>query len=309
MSSEFRFTRRAALAGAVAAPFVSGLSAMPAIAAGHRKKPNNAIQHSFMLGGFRVTTLLAGTRTVDNPHDIFGMNVGQARFAEVSAKAFLPTDKAQFFFTPTVVHTGDQVVLFDTGTDAAGITAALDAAGYAPRDIDVVVITHMHGDHIGGLADGGTLTFPNARYVTGQREANAWRKKQDENFLTKVRPLAEKTTFIKDGDQVVPGITGMAAFGHTPGHMVFMLESRRQQMLIAADTANHYIWSLAYPEWEVKFDQDKTAAAETRKTIFGMLAADRIPFIGYHMPFPGIGFVDRSGGRFEYVPASYQFML
>lgn len=300
--------RRHLLAGGATLPLVTfsgtaGRAAAPMQGAGMPRF------NRFMLGKFEVTTLLAGTRTVPEPQNIFGMNASAEEFAAASRAAFLPTDKAQFFFTPTVVHTGDQVVLFDTGTDAAGITAALDAAGYAPRDIDVVVITHMHGDHIGGLADGGTLTFPNARYVTGQREANAWRKKQDENFLTKVRPLAEKTTFIKDGDQVVPGITGMAAFGHTPGHMVFMLESRRQQMLIAADTANHYIWSLAYPEWEVKFDQDKTAAAETRKTIFGMLAADRIPFIGYHMPFPGIGFVDRSGGRFEYVPASYQFML
>ena len=224
-------------------------------------------------------------------------------------RAFIPPDKAQFFFTPTVVDTGDEVVLFDTGLDAAGITGALDAAGYKPGDIDVVVITHMHPDHIGGLADGGRLTFPRARYVAGQREFNAWRKTQDDGFLKKIKPLAEKTSFIKDGDAVVSGITGMAAFGHTPGHMTFMLESRRQQMLIAADTANHHVWSLAYPEWEVKFDQDKQAAAETRKTIFGMLAADKIPFIGYHMPFPGVGYVDTRGKRFEYVPASYQFML
>ena len=102
----------------------------------------------------------------------------------------------------------------------------------------------------------------------------------------------------------------MAAFGHTPGHMVYRLSSGDEQIVLMADTANHYVWSLAYPDWEVRFDADKEAAAATRKRLLGMLAADRIPMIGYHMPFPGMGFVDQvDDGRFHYVPTSYQMML
>jgi len=276
------------------------------------KAQPNATKQSFMLGDFEVATLLAGTRTAPDPQSIFGMNVSAEEFAAVSAENFIPADKNQFFFTPTVVRAGSDVVLFDTGLNAAGITGPLAAAGISPDDVTVVVITHMHGDHIGGLTDdSGAETFKNARYVTGQKEYDAWAAKGDsDSFNAKVKPLAEKMAFLGDGDDVVSGISAMAAFGHTPGHMVYRLESAGQQLVVAADSANHFVWSLAYPEWEVKFDMDKAAAAATRKNLFGMLSADKIPFIGYHMPFPGLGYVATRGeGGFRYVPASYQMML
>jgi len=211
-------------------------------------KPN-AIKQTVNIGSFEVSTLLAGTRTAPDPQTIFGMNVTPEEFATVSAENFIPVDKNQFFFTPTVV-------------------------------------------------------------VTGQKEFDAWVKMDAEGFNTKVKPLAEKMTFIGDGDAVVSGVTGMAAHGHTPGHMTYMLESDGEQLVLIADTANHYVWSLAYPDWEVKFDMDKAAAAATRKNVFGMLAADKIPFIGYHMPFPGMAFVaPRGEGGFHYVPVSYQMLL
>ena len=258
-----------------------------------------------------VATLLAGSAVRDNIQSIFGMNVSAEEFAKVSAANFIPADKSMFYFTPTVVKAGEEVVLFDTGLSAAGTLPALKAAGYGPEDVNVVVITHMHGDHIGGLTDAdGNATYPNARYVTGQAEFDAWASKDNERFEGKVRPFAEKMTFIGDGGSVASGITGMAAFGHTPGHMVYMLESGGKQMVLAADSANHYVWSLAYPEWEVKFDMDKAAAAKTRKSLFGMLAADKIPFVGYHMPFPGVGYVETGGeGMFRYVPHSYQMVM
>lgn len=302
------FSRRQLLSAAVGVPLAAGLlsRAEPLYA---KETPSNAIRHSFALGDFTVSTLLAGSRTVSNPHQIFGLNVDEDEFAKVSQSHFIPTDRAQFYFTPTVIQTGDQTVLFDTGLNAGGIAAALEAAGLSTDAIDVVVITHMHGDHIGGLTDeNGAPTFANARYVTGQVEYDAWAKMDNEGFDSKVRPLAEKMSFVADGDSVVGGVSAVSAFGHTPGHMDYMLESAGQQLLVAADTANHYVWSLAFPDWEVKFDMDKAKAAESRRKIFGMLAADRIPFIGYHMPFPGLGFVDtRAEGGFHYVPASYQF--
>ncbi|NNF25486.1 MAG: MBL fold metallo-hydrolase [Rhodobacteraceae bacterium] len=307
-----KISRRAALAGAAALPAAAALlsGARPALAGGHTGATQNAIKNSFTLGDLEVSTLLAGTRPVEDPQGIFGMNVSEQEFAEVSRQNFLPTDVAQFFFTPTVVNTGSEVVLFDTGLSAAGTLPALQAAGFGPEDIDVVVITHMHGDHVGGLTqEDGTPTYPNARYIAGQVEYDAWNGMDNDTFKAKVAPLADKMTFIGDGGSVASGITGMAAFGHTPGHMTYMLDSGGKQVLLMADLANHYVWSVAYPDWEVRFDMDKTAAAQTRRRALGMAAADRIPVIGYHMPFPGMGFIDTRGDGFHYVPATYQLML
>jgi glyoxylase-like metal-dependent hydrolase (beta-lactamase superfamily II) len=100
----------------------------------------------------------------------------------------------------------------------------------------------------------------------------------------------------------------MESFGHTPGHMTYMVESAGQQLVLIADLANHPVWSLAYPDWEVRFDADKAAAAASRRKVLGMLAADRIPMIGYHMPFPAAGYVAPREDGFRYVPVSYQMM-
>lgn len=302
------FTRRSVLTAAAALPLAATVGG-PARAAAPMLGAGMSKFHRVGLGGFEVTTILAGTMPRPDPHTIFGLNVSEDEFDAASKAARLPTDVAQFFFTPTVVNTGNELILFDTGLGAEGTTAALAEAGYSPDQIDVVVITHMHGDHIGGLMSDDAPTFSNARYVTGATEFDAWAGMGNDGFEAKVRPLADRMDMIGDGDSVAPGVTAMAAFGHTPGHMTYMLESEGQQLLVAADFANHYVWSLAYPDWEVKFDMDKAAAAKTRRRILGMLAADGLPFIGYHMPWPGMGYVEANGDGFRYEPTSYQLML
>ncbi len=303
-----KLSRRQALLSGAALPLATAVPTL-ARADGHAAAAPAPVHSDFNLGDFRVTTLLAGTRPVEGPQGIFGMNVDEETFAAVSAENFIPTDVAQFYFTPTVVNTGSEVILFDTGLNAAGTTAALGAAGYAAEDITHVVITHMHGDHIGGLTtDDGAATYANAAYITGQAEFDHWAGASNDGFEAKVRPLADQFSFIGDGDAVTSGVTGMAAFGHTPGHMVYMLESGGKQLLLMADMANHYVWSLAYPDWEVRFDMDKEAAAATRRRVLGMLAADKIPTVGYHMPFPGLGYVATRDDGFRYVPHSYQLL-
>jgi glyoxylase-like metal-dependent hydrolase (beta-lactamase superfamily II) len=312
MTATHRLSRRGLIAlGAslpLAAPFIAA-SSLPALAQGAAKGPAVPTFSRFRLGTFEVTTILGGTRTVANPQETFGTNVSAEEFAAAAQAAFLPTDKAQFFFTPTLVDTGSEVVLFDTGLAGEATVAALADAGYTPDQVSTVVLTHMHGDHIGGLMTGDAPTFANARYMTGAAEHNHWMAAANEGFDKNVRPLSDKMTMIDDGGSVTGGITGIAAFGHTPGHMVYRVESDGQAMMVTADTANHFAWSLAKPDWEVRFDADKAGAAATRRAVFGMIADERMPFVGYHMPFPALGYVERDGDGFRYVPASYQLIM
>jgi glyoxylase-like metal-dependent hydrolase (beta-lactamase superfamily II) len=305
-----RLSRRQALFAGATLPLAATLP-LPVFAKAEMQGSGFAPWNRFKLGSFEVTTLLAGTRAGDKPQETFGTNASPEDFAALSAANFIPADKTQNFFTPAVVNTGAELVLFDTGLAAESTLAALTAAGYTADQIDIVVLTHMHGDHIGGLmgADGTTPTFANARYVTGAVEHNHWAGAANEGFDKNVKPLNEKIAFLDDGGSVVSGITGMSAFGHSPGHMIYQVESDGQRLMITADTANHYVWSLQKPDWEVRFDMDKAAAAAVRKQVFGMIAADKIPFIGYHMPFPGVGYVEAQGDGFRYVPASYQLLL
>jgi glyoxylase-like metal-dependent hydrolase (beta-lactamase superfamily II) len=308
MTGSTKFTRRAALAGAAALPLAAGLSGKASAGA----PMLGASAPKFMrvkVGAFEVTNMLVGTRTVPEPQNIFGMNVDADTFAAASAQAGLPTNAAQYFFHPPVVNTGEALILFDTGLQGAGTAAALAAAGYSADQVDTVVLTHMHGDHIGGLLTDGAPTFPNASYVTGQVEFDTWAKAGNERFDGIVKPLGDQMRFVKGGDTIVSGITAVEAYGHTPGHMTYMLESNGTQMLLGADFANHYVWSLAHPTWEVKFDMDKAAAAATRKSLLDMLATDKIAFSSYHMPFPAFGYVDTHEDGYHYVPHTYQLIM
>ncbi|AXQ92642.1 MBL fold metallo-hydrolase [Cereibacter azotoformans] len=301
-------TRRHALLAGATLPLVPAFAPL-AHAAADKLGAATPPFRRYSLGSFEVTPLLAGTRVQEDPKAIFAGNVPQEEFEAAARAAFLPTDRAQGFFTPTLVNTGTELILFDTGLSQEGILAALEAAGHSAGEVDLVVITHMHGDHIGGLMEGETPTFANARYLTGQVENDHWSAQQNEGYEGKVRPLLETMSFVAGGDEAAPGITAVEAFGHTPGHMAWRLESDGQALMLTADAANHYAFSLGHPDWEVRFDMDKAAAAATRRALFGQIAEERIPFIGYHMPFPAVGYVETSGDGFRFVPESYQLML
>ncbi|CUK01454.1 ribonuclease Z [Ruegeria denitrificans] len=306
-----KLTRRAALGAAAALPFAS--AAAPVLAAGSTANANSTVAKSFQLGDFTVTTLLDGTAARDDAREIFGGDAPEEEFLKVSEENFISPDKTQFYFTPTLINTGSELVLFDTGLGQGGIQAALADAGVTPDQIDVVVITHMHPDHIGGMTTNDAPTFPNARYITAAAEYDFWAAQDAGNRVgdlvaAKVTPLVEKMTFVKDGGEVASGITAMAAYGHTPGHTVYHLESNGQRLILTADLANHYVWSFAHPEWAIRFDMDKAAATDSRRNVLGLLAADKVPMIGYHMPFPAAGFVENRGEGFRFVPVSYQMM-
>ena len=281
-----------------------------------------ANSHRYKVGSYEVTAILDFTRPAEKPETIFGTNQKPEDVAALLDANFLPTTVTMNMFTPVVVNTGKELVLFDTGLGAAAggqLPQRLAAAGIAPDQINVVVITHCHPDHIGGVAADGKPTFPNARYVIGETEYGFWSAPErlsgpTENaaklVAANVTPFREKMTFIKDQDEVAAGIRAVAAPGHTPGHTAFHIESEGKRLLLGADFCNHYVLSLQRPDWEVRFDADKAAAAATRKKLLDMIATDRIPFTSYHMPFPAVGYVEKtSDGGYRYVPATYQLTL
>ena len=311
------FTRRttlAALGGALAAPAL--LRATPASAKAKMMGPVRPTHFRFPLGDFEVTTIFDGSVTLNGPHPIFGEDQFPDDVAELASAHNLPSDKMEIGFTVTLVNTGSELILFDTGNDATSrptagkLRARMAEVGYKPSDVDIVVLTHFHGDHIGGLMADGKPAFPNARYVTTAKEYDHWVKAEHPLTLKNVVPFAEEMTFIRPGGSVASGVDPVAANGHTPGHTVYHIESGGMRLLITADTANHFVASLERPDWHVKFDMDKEGAAASRKKVFGMLAADGIPFIGYHMPYPSVGYVKDNGmGGFTYSAASYQLFL
>ncbi len=315
-------TRRHVLGAGVSA---AALSLAPQALA---KAPMSGVvrptRYTGKVGAFEITTVLDGAFQFDGPHPIFGQDQKPEDVAALLAQNNLPSAKFENGFTPVVLNTGSEVILFDTGLGAgprpnAGLlTERLTAAGIAPEQVDIVVLTHFHPDHIGGLMEDGAPTFPNARYVASAAEYDFWSPEDKLSGPTErvakltqanVVPLAEKMTMISDGQDVVSGVTAVAAAGHTPGHTVYHVESEGRRLLIAADTANHYVASLQRPDWHVRFDMDKEAAAATRKKVFGMVAADGIAFTGYHMPSPAVGYVEPKGEGFRYVPATYQLNL
>jgi glyoxylase-like metal-dependent hydrolase (beta-lactamase superfamily II) len=330
MAISMGMNRRAFVAagvGLLAAPMILKETAVMA-ATGDNTKMDATTQpqfNQFKLGSFKFTVVKDGGVVGEKPNETFGTNQTPETVQALLAKNFLPTDKFVNTFAPFVVDTGSEVILVDTGFGESGrakgngqLAAGLKAAGYSTDDITIVALTHLHGDHIGGLMEGGKPAFAKARYVAGKTEYDFWTDKAREGtpaegghkaVLANVVPLAEKMTFIGEGDTIASGITAMMAPGHTPGHMIFNIESDGKRLIATGDTANHYILSLQNPTWEVRFDMDKAQAAATRKKVFDMISADKVPFLGYHMPFPAVGYAEVYESGYRFVPKTYQFDL
>ena len=284
-----------------------------------------ATANRFRVGDFEVTTILDGKVNRDAVKPPFCLDLDQQDIAALGTANHIPADRFEHPFVPALVNTGKELILFDVGfgergptPDTGHLRTQMAAVGYAPEDVDLIVFTHVHPDHILGVTIGGEPAFPNARYAISQVEYDEWqsgerlpesRMQNRQMFLELIVPLADRMTFLSPGDAVASGITAMEAYGHSPGHMMFMVEDGGKQVLLWGDLANHYVFSLQVPEARVFFDDDPDLAIETRKRVLDMVATDHLPVIGHHMPFPSLGFVERHGKGYRWDPASYQMRV
>lgn len=249
-------------------------------------------------------------------------NATEAEVFPLLEEAFLSTQSLNAELNTVLLRTGGKNVLIDTGYGPAGLPgqghqqAALAAVGLTLADIDTVFITHAHPDHINGFADAsGASRFPNAELVINEVDYNFWSNPANDNpaiqqFLDaarlRFRAAGARLRTVKAGEEFAPGLVAEAAYGHTPGHSIVRIASEGQQMILTADTANHHILFLRRPDWAFSFDADKPAASASRVRVFDMLAADKLRFLAYHFPFPGIGRVRRSGASgYEFVPEAW----
>jgi len=285
----------------------------------------------FQLGDFEVTTISDAGAVIDGPWPIVGQDRPAVKVEALMRENLLPEKKFRPGFTPMLVHTGKELILFDTGNGAGGfvprpyggwLAAQLGPAGFLPEQVDVVVLSHLHPDHVGGVMENGKPLFPRARYVIGQMEYDHWARtdyssvspdaneyKTSKLFQSNVAPIADRVSFVKPEGEVAAGIHAVEAYGHTPGHLAFHLESQGKRMLFWGDCAHHEVASLAHPEWHALFDMDKAKGVATRKRIYDMAASERLLVMGYHTSFPSVGFVQKSGAAYRWLPLTYQLSV
>jgi glyoxylase-like metal-dependent hydrolase (beta-lactamase superfamily II) len=319
-------TAAAATAATVALPLASGQVLAQADVPKQANAPLPGV-FRYRVGSYELTSLFDGygTRPLDEKF-VLNAPVDQVRAA--ARDAFRPADTLKISYTPTVVHTGTNVVLLDSGTGGKlGATTGmmsrgLDAAGIPPSAVTAIVISHFHGDHISGIkGTDNSLAFPNAEILVPEAEWAYWmdegemsrapagRKPAFELVRSTFGDLGDRVRRYKADEEIIPGFTAVEAYGHTPGHTVLQISSGNDTVMALADTTNVPLLFVRNPDWSAVFDMDADKARATRRRLLDMAATERSQLAFYHAPFPAIGYVRKDGNGFQFAPTPWSPVL
>lgn len=298
-----------------------------ATAQGVMSHAGNAAHYRFRVGEIGATVLSDGV--IGGPPRVYASDAPEAELGAVLRNAFLPTDHMTLNLNTLLIETGGRRILLEAGAgqsmgpNGGRIFANLAALGLAPSDIDAIVISHTHPDHLGNLraADGGRA-FPRATVFVPQADWDLFVRGEPDlsympvpadfrrNFAAAIKrsvePVMREVQLYEAGEEIVPGLTTIAAAGHTPGMVAFLVHSGNDQLLLTADLAYHPVINIDR-NWRPGPDRDKDAALEARRRIFDRAAVDRIRVLGFHYPFPGLGQMLKTDTGYAWVPAGWQF--
>ncbi|MBR0717137.1 MBL fold metallo-hydrolase [Bradyrhizobium liaoningense] len=275
--------------------------------------------YRFDLGNTEVTVVSDGPLLLGPPKGTF-IGVPDDAVKKMLSDNFLSPENVMLEQNSPIVNTGDKLILFDTGMGTAknfGPTTgrqqkSMKEAGIKPEDIDAVVFSHAHIDHIGGVVgEDGNVLFPNAQYYIAQSDFDFWTDEGKaggplKDFVLHARknllPVRDRLVFYKDGQEFLPGVQAIAAPGHTIGHTIFMVTSNGKSFAFLGDLTHHPILLLEKPRMQFSYDTDPAQAAETRVKLLDMIAAQKIPVMAYHYAWPGVGHIAKTGEGFHYYP-------
>jgi len=298
-----RVVTRHSIKAALVASVAVFLAALPARAdEGARTAPPGIA--SFRLGALELTALRDGGYVSPNDGGDFGHDAGREAVAKLLAGAGAPTNQVTLSVAALLIRAPGRVILIDTGMGPdvpGGTMASLELAGVTPDQVTDVLITHAHFDHVGGLIDAaGRSAFPKATIWLNAREWAAMLAAPGPHRITPA--IAAQVRTFEPGREILPGITPIALYGHTSGHVGYEIVSQGQRIEDIGDTAHSAIVELAEPGWRGGIDEDPAAGAATRVAELKRLAAAHALIFAPHFPFPGVGWLVPKGDGYAWKP-------